>query len=309
MMNIKNISALVLCCVLSVSITYAQSGAMSFIRLSRDPVSAGMGFAGVASISETAYSSFRNSSVIPLSEDRMDIGLSWQNWAPQGAGSSNFNFGSSFKANDRFGLAIGADVQSGEEYSQTDLNGNSTGSFSPLEMILCSGVGIKIIDGLSLGLNARYSSQKLAKDASYSAFSGDLFASWHIRSVNLTAGVSSIGSSVKSADGTSFSLPSSATVGADWSIGLSEIQKVNLVADADYFFSGAVSAAIGAQYSFRNLIFLRAGYHIGSDKSALPSFASAGLGVKFKEFKLNAAYILASEALAGTLTVGLGYSF
>lgn len=57
------------------------------------------------------------------------------------------------------------------------------------------------------------------------------------------------------------------------------------------------------------IVFLRAGYHYGTQDKGLPSFASAGLGVKFFGVELNAAYLFASDAIGGTMTFGLGYSF
>ena len=301
--------ALALSLALSISVSYAQSDAMPFLRIARDPASAGMGFAGAASTSGTAWSAFRNASVIPLSESRMDIGLGWQSWAPQGAKSNNINFGSAFRIREKFGLAVGAAYQGGESYSRIDETGKASGTFSPGEMIVGGGLGFEIIDGLALGVNMRYASQKLAKDASYSAVCGDAFVTYRLKSLNISAGASSLGTSVKGANGTSYSLPASATLGLDWTAGFAEVHSVKIAADADYFFSGAVGAAAGVQYSFKDMIFARAGYHYGSDASPLPSFATVGLGVKFAGVQLNAAYLLASEALAGTLTIGLGYSF
>ena len=301
--------ALALSFALSISASYAQGDAMSFLRIARDPASAGMGFAGTASTSGTAWSAFRNASVIPLSESRMDIGLNWQSWAPQGAKSNNINFGSAFRIGEKFGLAVGAAYQGGESYSRIDETGKASGTFSPGEMIVSGGLGFEIINGLAVGINMRYASQKLAKDASYSAVCGDAFVTYSLKSLNISAGVSSFGTSVKGADGTCYSLPASATLGLDWTAGFAEAHAVRLAADADYFFSGAVGAAAGVQYSFKDMIFARAGYHYGSDAAPLPSFATVGLGVKFAGVQLNAAYLLASEALAGTLTIGLGYSF
>jgi len=302
-------SALALCFALSVSAAYAQSDAMSFVRIVRDPVSAGMGFAGTASTSGTAYAAFRNASVIPLSETRTDIGLGWQSWAPQTAAGNNFNFGSAFRLGSRCGLAIGAAYQYGKAYTRTDASGKSSGTFTPNDILVGGGFGVRITGGLALGVNVRYASQKLDKDAAYSAISGDAFISYRIKSLNISAGVSSLGTSVKGADGNSYSLPASAALGLDWSADFADAHGVKLDADADYYFSGGVSAALGAQYSFRDMLFVRAGYHYGCDKAPLPSFASVGLGVKFAGVQLNAAYLLASEALSGTIAIGLGYSF
>ena len=213
--------------------------ALPFVRIVRDPVSASMGFAGVASGSETAYSSFRNSSVIPLSGDRFSTGFSYQNWAPDGVKTSNMNFGAAFKAG-RFGFAVGGAYQMGEEYMTTDASGNPKGTFSPNDMIVNGGVGLRILDNLSAGANVRYASQKLSDDNSYSAIAADFFLTYRLSDLNITAGVSSIGSSVKSDSGDSFSLPASATIGADWARQFSDSHGLRLAVDVDCLFSGKI---------------------------------------------------------------------
>ena len=155
----------------------------------------------------------------------------------------------------------------------------------------------------------RYASQKLSTDNSYSAVSADIFLTYRLSELNITAGVSSIGSSVKSVAGDSFSLPVSATIGADWSKTFSETHGIRIAADADYFFSGNVTVAAGAEYSFKNMAFARAGYHFGTKDAVLPSFATVGLGVRFFGVSLDIAYLTANGVLGNTLTFGLGYRF
>ena len=197
----------------------------------------------------------------------------------------------------------------GEEYALTDETGNTTGTFKPNDMILNGGVGVRIIDNLAAGVNVRYASQKLSEDNSYSTAAADIFMTYRLPDINVTAGVSSLGSSVKSESGDSFSLPTSATVGADWSEAFSENHGVRLAADFDYFFSGNVTAAAGAEYSFRNMLFARAGYHFGTKDAVLPSFATVGIGIKFFGMSLDIAYLTANNVLGNTLTFGLGCRF
>lgn len=307
----RNIFALALGCLLSAGACFAQDGgeAMSFVRMDRDPVSAGMGFAGAASASGTAYSSFRNASVIPLAEKKFDAGFSWQNWAPKGAKTTDFNFGAAFKARKKIGFAIGAAMQNGEEYSVMDDMGNAKGTFKPSEMVINGGFGMMVLKNLSAGVNVRYASQKISSDNSYSAFGADAFVTYCTKDLNVTAGVSSIGSAVKSDAGDSFSLPASVTVGVAWSKDLKENHGIELAADADYYFSGKVAVAAGAEYSFKDMVFARAGYHFGTSGCVLPSFASLGAGFSFAGASLNVAWLFGNEALANTLTVGLGYKF
>lgn len=300
--------ATALACALSIGHAAGQNtDALPFVRIARDPVSAGTGFAGVASDASTAYSSFRNSSVIPFAAERVSVGASYQNWAPDGVKSSNLNLGGSFQVGKRLGVSIGGAYQAGEEYYIE--GGGSDGSFRPSDFVVNAGAGFLVMDNLAVGANLRYASQKLSKNTSYSAFAADIFVTYKLSDLNLSAGVSSLGSSVKSEAGDSFNLPASATVGADWSTAFSGAHGVRLSADADYFFSGEFTAAAGAQYSFKNMLFARAGYHFGTENAVLPSFATVGLGVKFFGVSLDAAYFMANDVLGNTLTVGLGYSF
>ncbi len=302
--------AVALGCILATGGLRAQDDwGLPFIRIDRDPVSAGMGFAGAASVAETAYSSFRNSSVIPFSDKRMAAGVSGQSWAPDGAKSTNLNFGTAFKFSDRIGFSLGAAYQAGEEYSVFSTSGDAKGTYKPFDLVLGVGTGFRILNNLSFGADFRYASQSLSADDSYSAFNADAFLTYHSSGLSVTAGLSSFGPGVKSASGESFSLPTSATVGADWSKSFSEVHSVRLAADADYFFSGNVTVAAGAQYSFRNMIFARAGYHFGTKNAVLPSFATVGFGVRFFGVSLDLGYLTANDVLGNTITFGLGYRF
>ncbi len=310
MINFKNILVAAMACLTTVPFASAQDGgALAFVRIVRDPVSAGMGFSGVASVSGTAYSSFRNSSIIPLAAERMSVGVSGQMWVPDGVKSTNLAFGSAFRAGKRLGFSVGGAYQIGEEYSLTDETGNAAGTFTPGDMVLNAGAGFLILDNLSAGANVRYALQKLSEDNSYSSVSADVFLAYRIDGLNITAGVSSLGSSVKSVSGDSFDIPASATVGADWAKAFSESHGLRLAADADYFFSGDVTVAAGAEYSFKNRLLARAGYHFGTEDAVLPSFATVGLGIRFFGISLDIAYLTANDVLGNTVTFGLGYSF
>lgn len=309
-MKNRTILAMALAGVISIDSAFGQNEeVMPFVRIDRNPVSAGMGFAGVAADREIAYSSFRNSSVIPLSTERMSFGVSGESWALYGEKSSNINFGGAARVGKRFGLSIGATYQTGEDYSLTSDNGVTKGTFKPNEIVINGGVGFLITDNLSAGANVRFASQKLSEENSYSAIAADIFMTYRLNDLNITAGVSNMGSSVKSEDGASFNLPTSATVGAAWSKSFSAVHGVRLAADVDYFFSRNVTAAAGVEYSFKNMFFARTGYHFGTKDAVLPSFATVGLGVRIFGISLNVAYLTANDIIDNTITFGLGYHF
>ena len=286
-----------------------ESAALPFVRIDRDPVSAGMGFAGVASTAETAYSSFRNSSVIPFSGRKMDVGISGQSWAPDGVKSTNINFGTAFNTGSLVGFSLGAAYQSGEKYSVYNVSGDSKGTYTPSDLVIGAGTGIKILKCLSFGADFRYARQSLSADYSCSAFGADAFLTYHSSNFDATAGLSSFGSSVKSDSGESFSLPTSATVGVYYKTNESPAGRLDVAVDADCFLSGGLTAAVGLQYSFKNFAFLRAGYHYGSENAVLPSFATLGLGLRYRDVSLDFAYLMANEVIGGSMTFGLGFRF
>ncbi|MBQ0145443.1 MAG: PorV/PorQ family protein [Bacteroidales bacterium] len=296
--------------IVSAAAAYAQSSeAMPSLRINHDGAAAGMGFAGVASSSRIAYSSFRNSAMIPFSEEKVGAGVSFQGWAPNGEKMTNIALGSAFRIGENLGLSVGGAYLGGEPYDVYDATGTMKGTDKSSDMVFNAGIGYRIVDFLSVGVNARYASESLSASDSYSAFGADVFVAAHFSDLSVAAGVSSIGSSVTSASGASFSLPTSATLGIDYSKTFAEVHGIEVAPEADYFFSGNLTAALGAQYSFNDMVFVRGGYHFGTEGAALPSFMTVGLGAKFVGINIDFAYLTGNELIGNTLTVGLGYSF
>ena len=75
-----------------------------------------------------------------------------------------------------------------------------------------------------------------------------------------------------------------------------------------YLFAGALGAAAGVEYGFKDMIFARAGFHYGSASLGLPTYASLGLGAKFAGVTLDAAYLLVGN-LSNSLMFTVGYGF
>jgi hypothetical protein len=71
-----------------------------------------------------------------------------------------------------------------------------------------------------------------------------------------------------------------------------------------------VSGAL--EYSFTDRFFVRSGYHLGDKDYAFGSYFSAGLGVKWQHFSLDASYMVSTsavEALTNTTRIGVQYTF
>ena len=308
----KLIYTLALCLsVPALNISAKDTEALPFIRIVRDPASGAMGFAGVASSSSIAYSSFSNPAMIPFFDKTGDIAFSYQNWAPDGVKSSNFNLGAGFKLFDgRLGFGFGGAFQNGEKYDTFNEAGVMTGSYTPNDMQINLGASSLITKNFSFGINLRYARQSLSHDnASYETVATDMFIAYRLNEFNFTAGLSSLGSSVKSASDEDFTIPTSATLGAEWHRTLAKEHGIKAVADFDYFFSDNVTAGFGAQYSWKDMVFIRTGYHFGSDKAVLPSFLTLGGGIKHKRIRLDAAWLTGNDAIKNSLSLGLGIMF
>ncbi|MBQ9172827.1 MAG: hypothetical protein IJ161_03730, partial [Bacteroidales bacterium] len=109
--------------------SYAQqdnNSAHQFIRIPRDPAAGAMAGAGAASTFSTSYSAFRNAAVIPFSDRTVDVGASFQMWAPDGVKSNNVAAGVAYKASEKFGFSVGFAYDMGAEMKTYDASGKAT---------------------------------------------------------------------------------------------------------------------------------------------------------------------------------------
>lgn len=308
-LNLASAVAAALLC-LSAAAQGDNTTALPWSRIDHNPVTLGTATAGFADLDAAAWASFRNPAVLGLAPVTLSAAASWASWMPSGdeGAMNHFNAAAAYRFG-KMGVAIGASYMPGKEYEVFDLTGAGDGKFTPSDMQLNAGFGIELMTDLSLGANVRYLRQTLTKDNDYTSIAGDIAALYRIGSVTTALGLSNIGTSVEAVDGTKFSIPTSLTIGSTWDAVFAEDHGLKASVDADYFFSGDFTAAIGAQYSFRKIVFVRAGYHIATDDAVLPSFLTLGLGVSYAGVSLDAAYITANDVLGNTLSVGLRYSF
>ena len=294
----KSILISLVAVLLPVALLAQESPALPFLRIDRSAVTSAMGGA-------EALSPLYNPAAVPFRGS--DIAVSYQNWAPGAAKSTNLNLMGGIRIGKRLGINVLGAYQQGQEYTLYDNTGNGKATFAPSDLLVGVGAGFAITDFLSLGVNVKFAQSAVATGTNYSAISGDAFVMFCKNGFNATVGVASLGTPVKSGE-QSFGLPTSAKLGLgyDAQFGTSAIL---VAADADVFFTGGVGAALGAQYAWNDMVFARAGFHLGTGNAPLPTYASVGLGVKFVGVHLDVSYLLANKAIGNTLCVGLGYAF
>lgn len=288
----------------------AGAQALPFVATQLDAHSLSMAGADAVQTSSVANSAFTNAAVIPFYEKQADISVDYTLWQPSAAKVNAINVAGAYNLNSKFGVAAGLRYGMYPSYPVAGDSGVGKDTFSPSEIQANVGFAWRFLPYLSVGANVGYASSTVAKGYSYGAVTSDVFVMSKISDFKVALGVSNLGSQVKSASGAAFPLPSSVTLGAGYDKVLAQKHGIDVLLDADYYFTGGFSAALGAGYTFDKMVSVRAGYRYGTD-TILPSFASVGVGVNFIGIKLDLAYLIAvsDSPLKNTLSVGVGYSF
>lgn len=283
-----------------------QAQALPFVAAETD--AAGLGQAG-ATLVETesiANASFSNAAVIPFSDQTFDVSAGYTLWQP--VSENIVNIGAAYNAGSKFGVALGFQYGIQPPYGMAGANAAAGDAFSPKSLHANVGLAWRFLPFLSLGANVGYATSSLAEGHSSGALAADVFAMAKFGGLKVTAGVANVGTTVKDAAGNEFCIPGSIAVGAGYSKVFGEKNGVDVLVDADYYFSGWMAVAAGAAYTYDDLVSVRVGYRYGGE-SPVPSYASVGAGVKFLGIKLDAAYLISSSPIGNTLAVSLGYTF
>lgn len=279
--------------------------ALPFVAAEYDAASLGTAGADLADSDNTAYAAFDNPAAMGFAESKLDAAAGLAMWAP--TGGSVITAGASFGSG-KLAAAAGFIRGTHPAYDVTNAGGTVTGTFAPSDMLVAAGLSYRLRPALSLGVNVGYASSSLSANSSYGSVKADLFAMVQKEGLSAALGLRNLGTSVISASGTKFSLPSSLALGAAYNMALAEEHRVEVLLDADYYFNEGVAVAAGVEYVMKDFVFVRGGYRYGG-QSPVASYASLGAGAKFAGVKLDVAYLLGSEIMGNTLSVGLGYTF
>lgn len=283
--------------------TQANAQSMQFLNINPDAATAAVAGTGVARPAN-AYAIENNMAAAALASSEMATEIGYGIWQPNAAKTGIISATGYYQINDKIAIGAGFKNFSEPEYSITSADGRNTGSFKPGELSAGLGVSYKFSDAFALGLNAKFASSTLTEDAKASSVAADLSLAYAANGLQAGLAVCNIGGKVDYGTGNSFSLPMAGRAGAAYTV-----SGLTASAEVDFLFSGGVMAGLGAEYWIKDLVAVRAGFHYGDPANAIPTYASAGLGFNLAGVRINAAYLLASETLGGTMMFGLGYSF
>ena len=276
----------------------ASSEAFPIIRYERNPARAAVAGAGTATmIGGSAYAAFGSPCSAVDTVKKIEAAASYAKWAPGLSNSNNLVAGASFRLNRKLALSVG---YAGQTLSSINVNGQD---YTPKDMIIAGAVSFALGKSLSVGASVNYAKSELFEDTSISGTAFDLMLSYRRDAFGVAGGVRSLGGKIGNS-----SLPTSALVSGGYSIPAGPVV-LNLVADADYYFSGNWSAAAGAEASVMSLVQVRAGYRFSSEHAVIPSHLSLGLGLTLGPATLDVTYLTASEYLDSTIMGGVRIRF
>ena len=285
----------------SISTEGAASVGATALRVFRDPAALGSG--GMSALTPSALAAFSNPGTVPFAGGMMDAAVAYECWQPGLGLSDDINAGITYNIADKAGIAFGFAVDNQRQsLPGADENGVHFDAGVPASLLLGLGASWRFVDCLALGVNAKYMMQHYAT-LDINSLSFDALLTFRKGSLSAAAGVREIGPEL---DGGS-SLPSSVNASAMYDA-VFGAHAISPSVEADWYFFGALRAAAGLQYSWKNTALLRLGYNYGGD-SLFGDFVSLGGGWRWRGLHIDAAYLLADGPLANTFSIGLGYKF
>lgn len=299
-----------------------NSEAASFLTITPDARSAGMGDAGTA-LSADAFSFFHNAATSLFSKEKAELSYSYTPWMRNlTSGNALHSVGGYYKIGDKQSVIAGFRSFNHSGIDITDEHGNITNSFKPSEWALDLGYSRLILNNLSISLTLRYINSDMGSYAGASAGSAVAFdlgayyrhkmkcmeekASW---AVGLQ--IANIGSKIKYLH-TKYDLPGKIALGGSVHLPFSEKHELQGALDFGYQIipSGSTTfySALGAEYIFMKHGVLRGGYHFGDKNKGNSGYGTVGCGVRYYHIRGDFSYLLANSdsALKNTYRITIG---
>lgn len=288
--------------------TNSDSEAASFLGITPNARSAGMGGVGTA-LSPDAFSFYHNAASTLFSKEKGAVAFSYTPWMRDlVSGSALSSVGGFYKIGNKQSVVVGFRNFSHPDMNFSDENGNILEKFTPKEWTLDLGYSRLLTKNLSMALTLHYIHSDMgsygdADAASAVAFDFSVYyqhktslvdsGTW---SVGLQA--ANIGSKIKYSD-TKYDLPGKISLGGALNLPFSKNHVLNCALDLGYQIipSGSTNfqAAIGAEYTCMKYAVLRAGYHLGDKDKGYVNYGTIGCGVRYYHISGDFSYLLAGS--------------
>lgn len=286
---------------------YGQSA--QFLNISSDPAYYSLGGATLTA-DANAFTIASNASATALGTQKMSVAASYGAWQPKGMNDGVLAVSGYGLLFNRLSVGLNGKYMLHKPYDIIGNDGSIKDQFTPSDMSIELGVGYKIFRGLAIGVNLRFISSTIYEETSGSAFGADISVSYRLKGLRLALAATNLGSKIDYGY-TPYNLPAMGKLGVGYALDINEQNTLSIHAEGDYLlYHNSFMAGAGLEYKYNDMIAARVGYHYGDQKS-IPSYFSAGLGVKFLGITLNGAYVIGfdNSPINGSFMASLGYEF
>lgn len=180
------------------------------------------------------------------------------------------------------------------------------GRFGAHDVAIAAAFARYIVPNVAVGVSVKPVYQRIDElSATGFAVDAGIYHTARIRGVKLAAVAGNLGAPMKF-DAEEFALPRYVKVGASWEREVTAIEgRVLVTFDAMFPNDDDGRQHIGAEYSYRRMLALRAGYKGGYDSQG----ATFGFGVNYREMSLDYAFLPIRNDLGNNHRFGIGFSF
>ncbi len=284
---------------------YAQAGA--FVNINSDAKSLSMGGVTVTLPANGSYF-WHNSAASSFSEETVSVATSYGLWQPDFDNGRIFSASGFAKVSERITINAGFKNYIGGAYDIFDNNGTISGTFTPKDQLIGAGVGVKVLDNLSLGANFNYITSDIGGPQSAGTVGIDFGAYLMLNSFQFGLTASNFGGKINYGGSESYNLPSVIKLGVSTSTTVlnDNFDLTSYIQGEYHLEESSIGGSIGVEYAYKKIVGLRIGANFGGPSG---TYTSAGLGFNYLGFNLSAAYLYGNSVLNKTLMLTLGYSF
>jgi hypothetical protein len=180
------------------------------------------------------------------------------------------------------------------------------GTFGSYDIAAALAYGRYIVPNVAVGISLKAIYERIDElSASGFAFDAGIYHVSRIPGVKLAATVANLGPPMKY-EVEEFALPRNARIGASYEREVAALDgRVLVTADVLFPNDDDVREHFGAEYSYRRMLALRAGYKVGYTSQDM----AFGFGVVYREIAFDYAFLPASNDLGDGHRFGVGFSF
>lgn len=293
----------------------AGASAQPLQSFNPDIARAGMADAGMASAGG-AFAIYSDAAASLFDFGRMQVGFSY---LPDGGSlrGDYYAAGGYRSFSEKHTLLLGTRFACGPNYVFIGTDDIFEQSYRRFDYSVDAGYAYMVNNYLGLSLTARYLHQTLGVEGSAGALGFDLGAYAQLPLNNMLDGAW-LGLAVKISDfGVAFDdrlqMPVGGSLGVTLHAPLRDIHSLTASLDMGYVPAASdlrsFGAGAGVQYTFMELVSLRAGYHLSDSKGF--DFGSLGAGIRFMHLRFDMAWTIAGREcpFRNAVRIGVGLDF